>query len=449
MHGANIDKDYHDLMAMVVCDINNKMCMIHRCENCPGENALREYLDEMFGDSLEEEISFQQWQGTDRAMLCTQTTNAQEFVELLVNAISKLTVHSFIAKSQARYLKNLKDNLSETSCIALLDFAENYQFMVQDEIQGFHWNKIGCTLHPVALYHMKDGKLHCESICVISDDMEHDTCVVYKVQEEVVKYLKRELPDVKDILYFSDGCAGQYKNFKNIINLCHHYIDFGITARWAFFATSHGKSPCDGIGGTVKRLVARASMQRPLDDQILSMKKIFEYCELNIKGVKFMKVTKIDMTPIRPMLFSRFENGKTIPGTRSYHHFSPLSEGEVSYKRVSEDEAEAGKFKFFDTVMPDQVSNVKIMEFIACQYDSFWWVGLVQEIDQEQEDILVKFMHPHGPSLYFTWPTRDDQCWVPFDMFICRVDTPDTTTGRTYKISESDYTRIISLDLEK
>jgi hypothetical protein len=92
--------------------------MIHHCENCLGENALREYLDKMFADSLEE-ISFQQWQGTDRAMLCTQTTTAQEFVELLVNAISKLTVHSFIAKSQARYLKNLKDNLSETSCIAL------------------------------------------------------------------------------------------------------------------------------------------------------------------------------------------------------------------------------------------------------------------------------------------------------------------------------------------
>ena len=128
---------------------------------------MREYLDELFADSLEE-ISFQQWQGTDRAMLCTQTTTAQEFVELLVNAISKLTVHSFIAKSQARY-----------------------QFMVQDEIQGFNWNKIGCTLHPVALYHMKDGKLHCESTCVISDDMEHNTCFVYKVQEEVVKYLKR------------------------------------------------------------------------------------------------------------------------------------------------------------------------------------------------------------------------------------------------------------------
>ena len=40
VHAANIDKDYHDLMAMVVCDLNTKMCMIHHCENCPGDNNL-------------------------------------------------------------------------------------------------------------------------------------------------------------------------------------------------------------------------------------------------------------------------------------------------------------------------------------------------------------------------------------------------------------------------
>ena len=92
--------------------------------------------------------------------------------------------------------------------------------------------------------------------------MEHDTPFVYQVQSEVVQYLKKELPHVIDIEYFSDGCAGQYKNFKNILNLCHHVTDFGITARWSFFATSQEKSLCDGIGGTVKRLVARASLQR-------------------------------------------------------------------------------------------------------------------------------------------------------------------------------------------
>ena len=119
---ANIDKDYHDLMAMVVCDLNTKMCMIQRCENCPGDNNIREYLDGTFADSEEEEISFQQWQGTDRAMLCTQTTSIIEFLELLVDAISKLTVHSFIAKCQARYLKKSKRQLAGNIMFALLDF---------------------------------------------------------------------------------------------------------------------------------------------------------------------------------------------------------------------------------------------------------------------------------------------------------------------------------------
>ena len=50
---ANIDKNYRDLMAMTDCDLNNKMCMVHRCECCPGANALKHYLEEMFVDSLE------------------------------------------------------------------------------------------------------------------------------------------------------------------------------------------------------------------------------------------------------------------------------------------------------------------------------------------------------------------------------------------------------------
>jgi hypothetical protein len=115
------------------------------------------------------------------------------------------------------------------------------------------------------------------------------------------------------------------------------------------------------------------------------MDKMFEYCEGSIKGVNFIKVRKEDMAPVRQMLVTRFESGKTVPGTRSYHHFSPVSEGEVSYKRVSDDEVSVGTFKFFDIVLVDNISDVKIMEFIACQYDSHWWVGLVREIDNEQD----------------------------------------------------------------
>ena len=66
---------------------------------------------------------------------------------------------------------------------------------------------------------------------------------------------------MKQIYYFSDGAASQYKNRKNFLNLCYHHTDFGIAAEWHFSATSHGKGACDGVGGTVKRLAARASLQ--------------------------------------------------------------------------------------------------------------------------------------------------------------------------------------------
>ena len=43
-----------------------------------------------------------------------------------------------------------------------------------------------------------------------------------------------------------------------------------MAAEWIIFATSHGKSPCDGVGGFVKHYVAKRSLQSPLHDQILS-----------------------------------------------------------------------------------------------------------------------------------------------------------------------------------
>ena len=84
-------------------------------------------------------------------------------------------------------------------------------------------------------------------------------------------FLKEALPfQLKKIIYFSDGAASQYKNRKNFSNLCHHELDFGIKAKWHFSATSHGKGACNGLGGTVKRLAARASLQRPYQEQIVT-----------------------------------------------------------------------------------------------------------------------------------------------------------------------------------
>ena len=92
----------------------------------------------------------------------------------------------------------------------------------------------------------------------------------------LVDYLKANNPHIKKIIYFSDSCGGQYKNYKKFMDLCSHKCDFGISAEWVFFVTSYCKSPCDGIDGAVKRHVAKRSLLRPLNNPILDYKAILD-----------------------------------------------------------------------------------------------------------------------------------------------------------------------------
>ena len=141
--------------------------------------------------------------------------------------------------------------------------------------------------------------------------------------------MKTELPPVKKIHYFTDDFAGQYKNKNNFINLCHHEDDFGLAAEWNFFTTSHGKSACDGIGGTVKRLVTKASLHRPYNDQILTSDAIINFCNENINDIKFFNVPPEDVAPSETELKVRFELARTVKGTLQFHRFVPVSKSRL------------------------------------------------------------------------------------------------------------------------
>ena len=82
-------------------------------------------------------------------------------------------------------------------------------------------------------------------------------------------------------------------------NLCHHVSDFQVAAEWNFFALSHGKSPCDGIAGTVKCLVVNASLQS-LKELIDTAEKMFLCCKNNIKVIQFLFVSHSDVKNHRP-----------------------------------------------------------------------------------------------------------------------------------------------------
>jgi hypothetical protein len=121
--------------------------------------------------------------------------------------------------------------------------------------------------------------------------LDHNTATVHTFQKYFVEEVKKVAPEVKKIIYFSDGCSGQYKNRKNFSNICHHKTDFDIECEWNFFASSHGKNACDGIGVTTKRAVNQASLKRPYNNQILTAEEMYKICLDNISGIHFIFVT--------------------------------------------------------------------------------------------------------------------------------------------------------------
>lgn len=433
--------DYEELMRKLVCDTKSRNCMMHRCDKCPGIESFSNYLLSLFTQAEmndDDQIPFKQWDHSERGCnLVTRSESVVNFIEELSRQMENLTVHHYISKAQSAYLSFCKTALSEDTALILLDFAENYSFIVQDAIQGHHWNNSQATLHPFAVYYLNEGVVQCMSICVISDCMQHDSITVHVFIKVVLDFLKDSLPKIKRVKYFSDGAASQYKNFKNFQNLLFHYDDFGLAAEWHFFATSHGKSPCDGIGGTVKRLAARASLQAVNTNHILSPKDLFEWASSHIPGIKFFFVSKDEVDMQTKEQEARFSTAKKIPGTRNHHCFIPVNNRCLKLFRISSDtEGTLVDEMSASTATPELTQLYIPGKYIAAVYDQAWYVGNIVERDDEKDDVLVNFMTRTGDSS-FQWPQKKDECWVPLEHILCILPVPSTSSsGRQYHLPD-------------
>ena len=74
-----------------------------------------------------------------------------------------------------------------------MDFSENDTFHVQDEAQGYYWIHNSCTVHLVVCYYSINGDLQHNSLCFLSNDLNHDVGMVYEIQKETICFLKNKL----------------------------------------------------------------------------------------------------------------------------------------------------------------------------------------------------------------------------------------------------------------
>jgi hypothetical protein len=113
-------------------------------------------------------------------------------------------------------------------------------------------------------------------------------------------------------------------------------VDFGLAAKWSFFATSHGKSPCDGVGGNIKRTVTRHNLHNPYKDQVTTPRELFMAAKED-SAIHFILISMDDMLTIRAFLKDRFGRAKTMKGTRIFHNFDPTGPSTVAAQTLSND----------------------------------------------------------------------------------------------------------------
>ncbi|KAI0236619.1 hypothetical protein LSAT2_012849 [Lamellibrachia satsuma] len=68
-----------------------------------------------------------------------------------------------------------------------------------------------------------------------------DEALINLFQQHLLKFLEEMFGEKpKKVFYLSDGCAGQYKNCKNFMNLCRHSVDLGAEWHFLLLHTSRG-----------------------------------------------------------------------------------------------------------------------------------------------------------------------------------------------------------------
>lgn len=153
--------NYRDVIHEAVCSIDNKKCMQQQtCTTCPGRNAIRQYLLSHTARNGTANIRFKNWETikvdtgkedtsqTNRTVLTQFKESHDEFLDNLIEDIYNLIPHHFVSENQKAFLQECKENLDKDTCIILMDFAENYAFVLQDSTQGYCYNNTQATRHP-------------------------------------------------------------------------------------------------------------------------------------------------------------------------------------------------------------------------------------------------------------------------------------------------------------
>lgn len=310
----NFPKSSKQLLNVLCCQLDNSDCMNGLCQHC--ENDI-EFALLPLNVSLESPITWKSWQNIGRPQVVDISGSLSSALDSLQESLQKFKVHCFVKIIQERVFEEEKAQLTEGSAVVQIDFAENYACISQDEIQSAHWGHQQVTIFTAVAW-IHNG---CYSFAIVSNCLSHDKICVFVFLKKIVEWLRNACSSLRNVTFFSDGCAAQFKNKFTMSNLLFMSEDFGVTVKWNFFATSHGKGAVDGIGGKVKRLAWEMVKTRKVI--IKDAKSFYECVQKKVDAINLLFVSSSEINSFQEMLTLRWKNILPLKGIQSFHFFVP------------------------------------------------------------------------------------------------------------------------------
>lgn len=192
-------------------------------------------------------------------------TAAHVFLSYMEKTVTTFITHNFKARWQDEQCQLMMKNVPEGVVVSHIDYAENYSFAIQNEVQSLYYFSTSVTILVHITMWREGDEIMKQTHFYISDDKDHDSAFVQHCLLLHWDWLVDSGFSPGEHWVFSDGCSAQFKCATAMYFVARYpLLTGGCMMRWNFFESAHGKGEWDGAGAVVKRALGAEQIQNPL-----------------------------------------------------------------------------------------------------------------------------------------------------------------------------------------
>ncbi|CAF1442485.1 unnamed protein product, partial [Didymodactylos carnosus] len=274
----------------LACDESNEQCMLSNC-NKSDHNFELQVKSKVIGEAVK--IKWSQWHNNNgRAEKTEHDGIVKQCAQLLSTKVKQYLYHVFIKRQQSHLFEQLKEDCDDRTAHAWCD-ALNFSFALP------------------------------------SNNVSHDKYCVSTCINFIIGELKQYLPELEQIIFFSDGAASQFKQrfpFRNLTRMSNEH-DLKISRN--FFATSCGKGVVDGIGGTVKRMVWQEMMTKK---QCKTAADFVRLAKSKTNTIILCEMAQGAIDASEQKLKQLFDGTKAVRNTQKLHNVIAVRQDVIEYR---------------------------------------------------------------------------------------------------------------------